>query len=143
MDGSTGEPLRREKETALRAKVIAAESLDVREHGLVSHEDLTRAFEKASFWTYPCIAPEVFCITGIRAQLAGAVPVIIQGSGLYETVPNGFSCKTSQEYEATLIKAMGDAEKITLEDRKAMGDFVLKYTWEKIALKWKEVFDKG
>ena len=130
------------KEAALRKKVAELEPLGVKEHGLVSHEVLTRAFEKASFWTYPCIAPEVFCITAIRAQLSGAVPVIIQGSGLYETVPHGYACKTTQEYEATLLRAMQDAEKISLDQRKAMGEFVLKrYTWEKIAQKWKELFE--
>lgn len=130
-----------EKEAKLRAQVVSLEGAGVKEHGLVSHEQLNRAYENASFWTYPCIAPEVFCITALRAQLAGAVPVIIQGSGLHETVPHGYSCKTVEEYEATLIKAMQDAEKISMEERKTMGDFVLKrYTWAKIARKWKEVF---
>jgi glycosyltransferase involved in cell wall biosynthesis len=134
--------LTKEKEAALRKMVAELEPLAVKEHGLVSHEELNRAYEKASFWTYPCIAPEVFCISAIRAQLAGAVPVIILGSGLYETVPHGYACKSVEEYEATLLRAMQEAEKISLEERKAMGEFVLKnYTWEQIAQNWKELFE--
>lgn len=131
-----------EKEAKLRALVAALEPLDVREHGLVSHQELNDAFGNASFWTYPCTAPEVFCITAIRAQLSGAVPVIIQGSGLQETVPHGFACKTAEEYEATLLKAMRQAEGITLAERRAMGDFIRKkYTWKEVARQWQALFE--
>jgi glycosyltransferase involved in cell wall biosynthesis len=132
-----------EKEAKMRIQVAELQSLGVQDHGLVSHEELNRAFGQASFWTYPCTAQEVFCITAIRAQLAGAVPVIIKGSGLKETVQNGWSCLTIQDYEATLLKAMRNAETISLEERKKMGNFILnKYTWEKIAHKWHLLFEQ-
>jgi glycosyltransferase involved in cell wall biosynthesis len=131
-----------EKEQKLRTQVAQLKTLDVQEHGLVSHEELNRAYEKASFWTYPCTMIEVFCITALRAQLAGAIPVIIEGSALPETVRHGYKCSKPEEYAATLIRAMEDAEKISLQDRKPLGDFIRKeYTWEKIARDWKELFD--
>ncbi len=131
-----------EKEAKLRKQVASYASLDVSEHGLVSHEELNRAYERSSFWTYPCFCPEVFCITAIRAQLAGAIPVIVEGSALPETVRHGYKCSTTTEYFDTLSKALAHADQISLEDRKAMGNFILKeYTWKVIAEKWKELFD--
>lgn len=133
-----------EKEAKMRKQVADLAPLDVKEHGLVGHEELNRAYEQASLWTYPCIAPETFCITAIRAQLAGAIPVIIEGSALKETVRFGFKCQKTEDYLNTLLKAMEESEKISLEDRKKMGEFVLKeYTWRAIAEKWKKLFDSG
>jgi glycosyltransferase involved in cell wall biosynthesis len=133
-----------EKEAKMRNQVEKYSILDVQEHGLVSHEQLNQAYGRASLWTYPCIAEETFCISALRAQLAGAIPVIIDGSALKETVRHGFKCSTSQKYLETLLKAMRVAEKITLEDRQKMGEFILKeFTWEALAGKWKELFDSA
>lgn len=131
-----------EKEAKMRAQVNQFASMGVCNHGMVGHEELNMAYEQASLWTYPCIAPETFCITGIRAQLAGCVPVIIDGTGLKETVRYGYKCSRPDEYLATLLQAMREAEKITLDDRKKMGGFVRdEYTWEVMAKKWKQLFD--
>lgn len=131
-----------EKERFMRAQVDVYELLDVRDHGLVSHEELTRAFEETSFWTYPCIAPETFCITAIRAQMSGCMPIVLNGTGLKETVRHGYTCSNQSEYLATLVTALLEAEKISLEDRSSMQEFVLnEYTWEKIAAKWDELFN--
>ncbi|MEI8365917.1 MAG: glycosyltransferase family 1 protein [Parachlamydiaceae bacterium] len=132
-----------EKEAKMRTQVAALAASGVTDHGLVGHEELNRAYEQASFWTYPCIGNETFCITAIRAQFAGAVPVIIEGSCFKETVRHGYKCQTAGEYQATLIKAMQEAEKITLADRQKMGDFIRKeYTWKIMAEKWKQHFDQ-
>ncbi|MCE5294361.1 MAG: glycosyltransferase [Chlamydiales bacterium] len=129
------------QEKYMRAQVDVYELLDVRDHGLVSHHELNRAFENTSLWTYPCIAPETFCITAIRAQMTGCIPVIINGTGLAETVRHGYIANSADEYLATLIKAMKQAEQISLAERKLMKDFILEsYTWEKIAQKWDALF---
>jgi len=125
----------------LQKKLTDSIPLDVHEHGCVGHDELTKANEKASLWTYPCTYQETFCITGLRAQFAGAVPVIINGSALEETVQNGFICSKREEYLKNLIEAMSYADKITEEDRNHMRSFILKdYTWERLAQKWSEEF---
>ncbi|HSX26866.1 MAG TPA: hypothetical protein VLE89_07680 [Chlamydiales bacterium] len=132
------------KEAKMRAQIAELKPLGVCDHGLVGHEELTRAYEKAAFWTYPCIAPETFCITALRAQLAGAIPVVIESFALKETVPHGFHCTNPKKYLETLLQAMEHAEEISLQERKEMGEFILQqYTWEKIALKWHELFTKS
>lgn len=129
----------------IEAKIRSLEMLGVREHGLVGHEELNRAYAKASFWTYPCtsLGVETFCISGLRAQFSGAVPVIISGSALTETVRHGFKCYKPEDYLNTLLEAMRQSEKISLEERKAQRDFILeRYTWEKIASLWKDYFEE-
>lgn len=114
---------------------------DVKEHGLVSHEELNRAYGQASFWTYPCIKPETFCITALRAQLSGAVPVILEGSALGQTVRSGYKCQRLEEYPQLLLQAMSQAKAISEEARASMGRFVLdEYTWQRVACRWHECF---
>lgn len=131
-----------EKERKMRAQIAKLASLDVHDHGQVGHAELNRAYERASLWTYPCTDLEVFCITALRAQLAGALPVIIEGSALKETVRHGFKCYKREDYAATLIQAMKHAETMSLEERKKMKNFILQeYTWEKVAEKWRNIFE--
>ena len=91
-----------EKEAKMRLQITLLRLLDVHEHGLVGHDELNKAYEQASIWTYPCILTETFCITALRAQFAGALPVIIEGSALNETVRYGFSTPSSENYLSTL-----------------------------------------
>ena len=127
----------------MKAQIKNLASLDVREHGSVGHDTLQKAYAEASFWTYPCDQAETFCITAIRAQLAGAIPVILVNSALAETVRHGYKCYKKEEYLDTLLTAMRDVKKVSLEQRKEMGKFVLEeYTWDKFAVQWKELFDK-
>lgn len=130
-----------EKEKKMKAQLASLSAMDVHEHGLVGHEELNRAYEKASFWTYPCTAAETFCITALRAQLAGAVPVILLGSALPETVRHGYGCNRREAFLATWIKALEQAEKISLEEREKMGEFVkAEFTWEGVINGWNKIF---
>ena len=118
-------------------------ALSVVDHGKVGHEELNSAYERSSIWAYPCISPETFCITALRAQAAGALPAIIEGTALGETVRGGFKCTKPEEYLDTLILAMKYAETMSLEDRQKLSRFVFEeYTWKKIAERWHQIFRK-
>ncbi len=132
-----------EKEARMKAQVAQLADLGVRDHGMVSHQELDDAHARTSLWTYPCIAPETFCITALRAQAAGNIPVILDGSALTETVRHGFRCKEREAYLATLLEAMENAPQTSEEDRKNIGAFVReKYTWEAVARQWKKLFEE-
>jgi glycosyltransferase involved in cell wall biosynthesis len=131
-----------EKEASMRSQIKNLALMGVHEHGLVGHDELNKAYEKASFWVYPLKNHETFCITALRAQLSGTIPVIIEKTALKETVRNGFTCTGPDGYCETLLKALSCAEVITVKERKKNGDFVRKeYTWEAIAKKWQALFD--
>lgn len=130
------------EEAKMAAHIQSLAFLGVEEHGLVGHEELNAVCAKASLWTYPLISKEAFCISALRAQFAGAVPVIIDGSALKETVRHGYKCNTKEEYLSTLLNAMRKAEEISLEERRKQRQFILeKYTWPLIASQWKKLFD--
>lgn len=131
-------------EAKMRRQVAAYTILGVIEHGLVGHRDLNEAYGKASFWTYPCQGEEVFCITALRAQMSGAIPVILDRYCLNETVLYGYSCLEPSAYLSTLLHAMEEAERITLQERESMRPFILEnYTWKVIAEKWKREFEQN
>jgi glycosyltransferase involved in cell wall biosynthesis len=133
-----------EKYAKMHAQVANYADLGVKEHGMVGQDELNEAFHNASLWTYPCTFPETFCITALRAQFSGTVPVIINYAALKETVRHGFKCISKEEYLSILLKALGEAEKISLKERKNMGAFILQeFTWEKLALKLARKFDRN
>lgn len=135
--------LSNEQEAIMREQVKNLENSGVKEHGLVGHEELNQAYAKASFWTYPCIMPECFAITALRAQASGAVPVVIQRTALQETVRSGYKCAEPKDYLQTLIQAMQEAPTITREQRQQMRTFVgNEFTWDKIADKWIKTFEQ-
>jgi len=130
------------QENKMRKQIASLVSSGVKEHGLVSHRELNRAYEAASLWTYPCTLPETFCITALRAQAAGAIPVIIEGSALKETVRHGYKCYSRDEYLALLLKALEEVDRTSLEKRNRFKDFISKeFTWSAMASKWKEAFE--
>jgi glycosyltransferase involved in cell wall biosynthesis len=129
-------------EKILQKKIDQLASYDVVEHGLVGHKRLAQAFSQSSFWPYACTHTETFCITALKAQLAGAIPVIIKGSALEETVRHGFNCNNKNNFESLLTFALSKAETISIEERKKMGEFVLQeFTWKQIAINWHELFE--
>ncbi|NGX63982.1 MAG: hypothetical protein KR126chlam6_01405 [Candidatus Anoxychlamydiales bacterium] len=129
------------KEKYLQKLTQDLQILGVNQHGFVGQEELNQAYAKASLWTYPCLVEETFCITGLRAQMAGAIPVIIDEYALKETVRYGYKCKNRKDYFQTLINAMEDIESITLEKRQKIRDFILlEFTWKRIAQQWDKQF---
>lgn len=132
------------KEAKMRRQIKDYVSCGVVDHERVGHKELNQAYSQASIWAYPCTAPETFCITALRAQASGAIPVVIEGTALSETVRSGYKCRTSDEYLQTLLQAMQSAEQFSLQDRQKLRDFVFdEYSWKKIAEKWHITFQKS
>jgi glycosyltransferase involved in cell wall biosynthesis len=130
-----------EEEQSIRNRIQFLKSFGVTDHGLVGHVELATAFSNASLWTYPCTHHETFCITAIKAQLAGAFPVIIEKAALAETVKFGTKCHAKEQYENLLLEAMSKIESVSLEEREQMGHFILEnFTWGKMASRWANLF---
>lgn len=131
-----------DKEIKMRAQLALLKNYGVTDHGQVGHEELNRAYSKASYWTYPCTAPEVNPITALRAQYAGAFPVIVKGTGLTEIVKSGYLCESSTDYLAAILTALSQAETFEFENRVKLREHIGKeFTWAKVAEKWKAVFE--
>lgn len=58
-------------------------------HGRVNHTELARAFLSCGLWLYPTNFTEISCITGMKAQSGGSIPITDTVAALNETVQFG------------------------------------------------------
>jgi glycosyltransferase involved in cell wall biosynthesis len=58
--------------------------------GKIGHVEVAREYLSAGVWAYPASFPEVSCISAMKAQAGGAIPVVIPSGALKETVRFGF-----------------------------------------------------
>lgn len=61
----------------------------VADHGKISQKQIVQEIFKSGVWAYPCPFPEISCITAMKAQAGGAVPVSSNFAALEETVQSG------------------------------------------------------
>lgn len=73
----------------------------VEDHGKVSQEQINKAIFQSGVWAYPCPFPEIYCITAIKAQAGGAIPVSSNFAALDETVQFGVKLPMKQQKEGT------------------------------------------
>jgi len=73
--------------------------------GEVDEDTMNELYRTSDIWCHPANGGELQCITGMKAQAAGCVPVIIPTMALYETVKHGFFL-TKENYAAGLIQAL-------------------------------------
>lgn len=117
----------------------------ITDHGRVGHKELAREYMSADVWAYPCIFPEISCISAMQAQIAGAIPVIVPYAALAETVQYGYKTKekdafkegSTEEYKKLLIEALGADGWGREEMIKWAKD---KYNWEKVGKEWSDEF---
>lgn len=73
--------------------------------------DDVKPYLEAAIWAYPCIGGERFCITAIKAQKLGTVPVVIPTMALQTTVKHGLRADDPVQFVDALIGLMKDEEK--------------------------------
>lgn len=130
--------------------IAKAKSLDgVTDYGKISQERIVKEFFSAGIWPYPCPFPEIYCITAIKAQAAGAVPVGATTAALDETIQFGhkqqfgeFDKDDLSKYKESLIwwlQHPEEQEKI----RSEMMAWARTNSWTKIAEQWCEDFSSS
>jgi len=116
-------------------------------HGRVGHEELEQAMMASGIWAYPTDFTEISCITAMRAQALGAIPVVTNYAALKETVKNGLKIdmditteEGQKEYLKQLIGLLKDEKEQELI-RKPMMKWAQEYfTWDKVAFEWDKLF---
>jgi glycosyltransferase involved in cell wall biosynthesis len=116
-------------------------------HGRVIQAEVEKWHKKCGIWPYPTHFYEINCISAIKAQLWGSVPVCIDYAALKETVKFGKKIKgdiwgkdVAEKYKKALIKALKDTEWQEEQRKKMMPWARKKYGWDKIAKQWTEEF---
>ena len=127
------------------------------DHGKIGHQDIAKEIQSSGVWAYPTGFPEVYCITGVKAQTGGAWPVTTDFAVLTETVPFGDKMHLEEldseshtgkwtedkieEFKQLLIKRLKTPH--AEEERKEMSDWaVANMSWANTAKKWDARFNK-
>ena len=118
-------------------------------HGRVSQPDIEDWYKKCGVWAYPTHFGEISCISAMKAQTWGAIPVVVDYAALQTTVQHGVKVKgdiydkeTQENYRKMLVGMLSDnklQEKIRPEMmRWAQSTF----GWDKIASQWSDEFSR-
>lgn len=116
-------------------------------HGRVGHDELAKAFNQSGLWLYPTNFQEISCISAMKAQALGAIPIVTNFAALKETVKNGIKVdrdivteEGQEEYVKTVIDMLQHPEKQD-EMRQGMMEWAREYfSWKKIGEDWNGLF---
>lgn len=128
--------------------VAKAKELEgVTDHGKVSQTKIMEQGFRSGLWAYPCPFPEIYCITAIKSQASGAVPVASNFAALEETIQFGhkqsfgeFDDSDLQKYKESLIwwlQHPEEQEKV----RPGMMKWARTVSWANVAGGWHEDFN--
>lgn len=135
---------------AWKAKIERGMEYDgVTHHGRVSQEEINKAMSECGIWAYPTHFGEINCITAMKAQALGCVPVTMNYAALETTVQHGikidgdiYDDETREEFTKELISLLQDPKRQE-EIRAEMVPWANeKFTWKKVAASWDEEFKK-
>lgn len=119
-------------------------------HGKVNHAELHMHLMSAGLWLYPTHFTEISCITAMKAQAAGAVPVCTSLAALDETVQHGY--KISFPIQDTRARTAFENMTVDLllnpEKQEKRRDAMMKwaqdfYDWKNVAVQWDELFKEA
>jgi len=126
-----------------RIEALFAELKDqgVTVHDRLSHKELDKLMRKTKVWAYPTEFTEVHCITALKVQAAGCIPVTTNVAALNEVVTTGTKLAVANIYsndyaQSKFIKAVVRA----LQDPNPSGvQDDANWYWPSVAEKWLEV----
>lgn len=98
----------------------------------LSFRAMQEAYQRAAVWAYYCTGGEHFCQAAVKAQMAGAVPVVKPWGALHETVWSGIKANTRTEFRDALIRALEPAAQAELRAAIEPRGF----TWDQLAERW-------
>lgn len=112
----------------------------VTDHGRIDQPTIVEEIQKSGIMAYPCIFPEVYCISLIKAQAGGAFPVTTDFAvvGDYNTegvqVPytQGEIDQLKETYKTELIKQLKAKHNVNTKQIRE------KFSWLNTALGWDE-----
>lgn len=143
-----------ERLNELVKRIESYKSLGVIEYGKLGHLELAEVMQNTSVWSYPCTdSGETFCITAVKCQAAGCIPVTTRMGALNETVhPDAPSINLitnvldAFEYEQLLVKTLERVRDSIPEElskeRKKYQTFSEKFSWKHCVDKWLELYSR-
>ena len=110
--------------------------------GRINHAEVAQQMAQSDVWAYPTHFDEISCITAMKAQTYGAIPVYINKAALKETCQYGLAIEgdiyddeTKEVYKQRLIDLL-QSIKTRVDIRQAMQ---VDFTWKKVAKEWSKI----
>jgi len=112
------------------------------EHGRVGHKKLIKEFFKSGVYVYPSDFDEISCISAMKAQECGCVPVVFDYAALKETVKSGVKVEgigTNEDNMAEYIRQLVNVLKDT-DSQEALRKKIPQgiFGWDAVAKDWSE-----
>lgn len=137
-------------------KIMEYNDIGVIEHGKIGHRELACIMQKTSVWAYPCNylgETETFCITAVKCQASGCIPVTTRIGALNETVhpdaPSSQNIKSINDVEAyknTLLaqlRRIGNTDpNIIKHEREKYINFSKTFSWAACVDKWLTLYSQ-
>jgi len=109
----------------------------VTEHGRVGHQELADAMKEIQVWAYPTEFTEIHCITALKAQEAGCIPVVTDVAALQETVVRGYRVAADDIYSnETAQKTFIDLVVRAMQEGDESDEDIANRYWPDVAKVW-------
>lgn len=126
-----------------------AQALDgVTDHGKIGQDEQVARMFASGLWAYPTLFPEISCITAMKCQAAGVVPVVADFAALQETVQYGEKMELGkmtdhdlEHYKQRLIWWLQHPEEQEKVRAKMMPWARKHFDWRSVAQQWVKEFD--
>lgn len=69
----------------------------------VPEAEMVKKYASADIWVHPGIGTELFCISALKAQVSGCIPVVVPNQALAETVKRGVFVPDRRHFAGYLI----------------------------------------
>ena len=116
--------------------------------GRIGQQDMIKLLEHSGIWSYPTNFDEISCISAMKAQIYGAIPVTMSKAALKETVLYGTKLfgdindlEVFSTYIEELIGWLKDNERQEATRKVMMPQAKLAFSWRGVAEAWKSEFD--
>ncbi len=115
--------------------------------GRVGHKELAQEMLQSEYWLYPTYFTEISCITAMKCQASGVIPITTDLAALDETVQYGIKVKGNIRDEAIKkewLQNVLDFMSGKTIPIKEMSDWAKQtYSWENVAKQWDNLFRNG
>jgi glycosyltransferase involved in cell wall biosynthesis len=136
---------------AWKAKIEKGMKADgVTHHGRVPQPEIEKWYKKCGLWTYPTHFGEINCISAMKAQCWGTVPIVVDYAALKTTVKWGkkvegdiYEPETQEKYKQVLIEALKNHDWQEEVRKEMMPKAKELFSWEKVAVAWDLEFRKN
>lgn len=105
--------------------------------GRLSKEQMDDMYLSSDVLLYPCSGGERFCISALKAQYFGVIPVVIPTMALSETVQFGIKTTRDKFFDEAISLIKDERRKVAI--RKVMVNNLRYDIWETVAKTWEKL----